>query len=346
MTHVDIRVLPMYMIFLAVHVLSGFVGMYGGLVPLFSHKGGRAHRKWGQVFTWALGISSLTSFPLAWWRSDLFQVVVGIFSGYLTLYGYRVLRRRPGASADKVDWALSVVCCIAFAVITLMSSYFLVVAPSPEARVALIFGCLGLIVAGRDLETLITKDNSFQRRVLDHMIASSLALMVAFSAFLNTQFGRLTHLEWSLDKKMLLPLLVAVPLLTYWLPRWSRTLSGAQSVGDLPRGGEGETPELARLRLFGWAEGVTFLLLLGIAVPLKHLGGHPEFVRIMGPIHGAMFVLYIVSVLIAASALRWSRKTTLTALVASVIPCGTFVLEARWRHAEAGQGLQERNPAA
>ncbi|MGV3616531.1 MAG: hypothetical protein ACO1SV_14480 [Fimbriimonas sp.] len=43
------------LVVLAAHVIAGFIGMYGGLVPPFVRKGGGSHRRWGRVFTWALG---------------------------------------------------------------------------------------------------------------------------------------------------------------------------------------------------------------------------------------------------------------------------------------------------
>ena len=58
--------------------------------------------------------------------------------------------------------------------------------------------------------------------------------------------------------------------------------------------GEGmPTPsEWNLVRLSAYAEGLTLLLLLGIAVPLKHVCGHPELVRIVGPVHGLAFLAY------------------------------------------------------
>ena len=48
---------------------------------------------------------------------------------------------------------------------------------------------------------------------------------------------------------------------------------------------------IARLRVLGRIEGVTLLTLIGIAVPLKHLAGEPMLVTLLGPLHGAVFLL-------------------------------------------------------
>ncbi|HTO03360.1 MAG TPA: DUF3817 domain-containing protein, partial [Opitutus sp.] len=49
-----------------------------------------------------------------------------------------------------------------------------------------------------------------------------------------------------------------------------------------------KTP-LSRLRFIGWWEGVSFLVLLGIAMPLKYLAGEPAAVRVVGMAHGILF---------------------------------------------------------
>ncbi|MBN6188965.1 DUF3817 domain-containing protein [Aneurinibacillus sp. BA2021] len=94
-----------------------------------------------------------------------------------------------------------------------------------------------------------------------------------------------------------------------------------------------QTP-VGRLRMIGMLEGVSFLLLLGIAMPLKYFADIPIFVTIVGALHGLLFILYIAAVGQVWSNLRWSIGRVVGALVASVIPFGTFVLDARLRREE------------
>ncbi|RYC71541.1 MULTISPECIES: DUF3817 domain-containing protein [Spirosoma] len=79
-----------------------------------------------------------------------------------------------------------------------------------------------------------------------------------------------------------------------------------------------------RLRVIGFAEGLSYLILLFIAVPLKRIGGHPEAVELVGPIHGLLFVLYVLTVIQAKTEYRWPLGKTGLALLASVLPGGTF----------------------
>lgn len=81
------------------------------------------------------------------------------------------------------------------------------------------------------------------------------------------------------------------------------------------------------LRLIGIAEGISFLVLLLIAMPLKHFAGLPLAVKVVGWAHGVLFMMYIVLVLAAIRVMKWSVMDVLIAWAASLIPTGTFFLD-------------------
>jgi len=82
------------------------------------------------------------------------------------------------------------------------------------------------------------------------------------------------------------------------------------------------------------AEGVSFLTLLFVAMPMKYFMGMPEVVRVVGSIHGGLFLLYVSLLAMLHVRQRWSLMFSLYALVASVIPCGTFILDKHLRAKE------------
>ena len=89
---------------------------------------------------------------------------------------------------------------------------------------------------------------------------------------------------------------------------------------------------LGRLRLTGITEGISFLLLLFIAMPLKYIAHLPEPVKIMGWIHGILFILYIFALVNVKFSLRWSLVRVLVAFLASLLPFGTLILDIKsWR---------------
>lgn len=86
----------------------------------------------------------------------------------------------------------------------------------------------------------------------------------------------------------------------------------------------------ARFRLVAVAEAVTWVGLL-VAMFCKYVldTGAEGGVPVMGPIHGAVFVVYVLVTLATVKPLRWDTRTTLLALVASIPPFGSIVFE-RW----------------
>ena len=84
-----------------------------------------------------------------------------------------------------------------------------------------------------------------------------------------------------------------------------------------------------RLRLLGLLEGTSFVVLLGIAMPLKYLAGRPEMVRVVGMAHGLLFLAFCAAAVQLALVDRWPLRRLAAALAASVLPLGPFVLDAR-----------------
>ena len=80
-------------------------------------------------------------------------------------------------------------------------------------------------------------------------------------------------------------------------------------------------------RKISLAEGCSLLVLLLIAMPLKYFFNFPEAVKVVGWIHGVLFILYVVMLLVLEIKYRWSFLFLASAFVASLIPFGTFVLD-------------------
>jgi integral membrane protein len=78
-------------------------------------------------------------------------------------------------------------------------------------------------------------------------------------------------------------------------------------------------------RLVSLLEGISYLLLLGVAMPLKYLGDEPILVRVIGPIHGALFIAYVIA-LVRCSA-RFSLARSAAYFVASLLPFAAFAVE-------------------
>ncbi|WP_413581843.1 DUF3817 domain-containing protein [Bdellovibrio sp. HCB288] len=87
-------------------------------------------------------------------------------------------------------------------------------------------------------------------------------------------------------------------------------------------------------KVLGWLEGLSFLTLLFIAMPIKYMAGNPAVVKAMGPIHGFLFIGYVLFANFLASELNWSRKMRIQAFFAAVLPFGTFWFERKYLDAK------------
>lgn len=87
--------------------------------------------------------------------------------------------------------------------------------------------------------------------------------------------------------------------------------------------------QLGRLRLLAFAEGVSFLVILLVTMPLKYYFHNPQPNKIVGMVHGLLFVLYVFWVIQIKIEQDWSIKKMALALLASIIPFGTFWADAR-----------------
>lgn len=83
------------------------------------------------------------------------------------------------------------------------------------------------------------------------------------------------------------------------------------------------------LRRAALLEGTTLIILLGVAVPLKHLAGYPMPVSVMGPVHGIAFLLYGWLLLRTAAAGQWRRSDVARAGLAALLPFGAWLMTAR-----------------
>ena len=79
------------------------------------------------------------------------------------------------------------------------------------------------------------------------------------------------------------------------------------------------------------AEGVSFLLLLGVAMPLKYFAGMPMAVTIVGGLHGLLFVSFIILAYYVKDSYKKDGMWMLKAFIASILPFGTFVMDKQWK---------------
>lgn len=83
-------------------------------------------------------------------------------------------------------------------------------------------------------------------------------------------------------------------------------------------------------RVIAFLEGLSFILLLFIAVPIKYISNNPDYVKLLGMPHGLLFMGYVLLVILIAGELKWNTRTLSVILLASIIPFGTFYIDGKY----------------
>lgn len=91
---------------------------------------------------------------------------------------------------------------------------------------------------------------------------------------------------------------------------------------------------LRAFRITALSEGSSFLVLLFVAMPMKYVMGMPIAVRIVGTIHGMLFLLYVWQLAKLHTKHQWEPRFSFSAFLAAILPFGTFVLDKYLRERE------------
>lgn len=84
---------------------------------------------------------------------------------------------------------------------------------------------------------------------------------------------------------------------------------------------------IGRVRALALVEGVSFLILLGVAMPLKYAAGYPMAVKVVGWLHGILFIALMLVLARTARAVGWPARRVAQVVVASLVPFGPFVID-------------------
>ena len=83
-------------------------------------------------------------------------------------------------------------------------------------------------------------------------------------------------------------------------------------------------------RVVAFLEGVSYILLLFLAVPIKYWGGDEQWVKLLGMPHGVLFFGYISIAVLLKSIEKWGPRDLFIILICSIFPFGTFYVD--WKY--------------
>lgn len=102
---------------------------------------------------------------------------------------------------------------------------------------------------------------------------------------------------------------------------------------------------LGRFRVVAITEGISYLVLLFIAMPLKYMAGIEKAVTYTGWAHGILFMLYIYTLISVVLDQKWNFRKTFLAFLASLIPFATFIMDKNWKAEEKALAIKKERVA-
>jgi integral membrane protein len=87
---------------------------------------------------------------------------------------------------------------------------------------------------------------------------------------------------------------------------------------------------ISLFRIIAFLEGLSYLGLLFIAVPIKYLADDPQYVKMLGMPHGIFFMAYLILAFLVKEELKWTSKQFRFVLLASIIPFATFIVDRKY----------------
>src|ERR1700733_12235362 len=208
-------------VFLTIHIAAGATAFLMAPVALATGKGGKTHRRWGNVYLWSMGIVAATAVPMAFFFPVRFLALVAVFSFYFAFSGYRVLRLKElsrGGSAQPIDWIAG---AVTFATSALLASLSWFRPASIEVLpvVGVVFGFIGMRGSAGQLLSFVRKPKEkmfWWYTHLGNMIASYIA---AWSAFSVVTLTRVIGNHWYV---WLWPTMLGVPAIAMTIAYYKR----------------------------------------------------------------------------------------------------------------------------
>ncbi len=292
------------------HIMAGFLAMFAGLVPWFTPKGGRSHRVYGIVFVISMGLASLTGIPLGLIFGHAYQIILSLFGLSTALAGWAMARESLSGLRGLAQWLSAGLAAVALVVTIAFPGLY----SGVQGSVILIYSSWIILAT---LATLMVKGD--QKRLVQHFILTTTALVLAWAAYFNTQLHRFTDAAIMQDVKMAIPLMVALLPIIVMAVKWSKPQPGAVDSA--------ESPWKEQFKVVSKGEGVSLLLLLFVAVPLKRLADYEVLVTVLGPIHGTLTMVYGVLTLLLWRVNEVNLKQGFILLACSLIPFGWLLAE-------------------
>lgn len=202
------------------HIIAGSLALLSGPVAMLNQDGGRLHRQSGKIYFWSMLVIFVTSIVLSVLRENWFLFMVGIFSCYLVLTGYRALSLKmlhKGQKATTFDWIILAFSVLAGAGLLLMGGWLILAKGNTFGLVPLAFG--GVLTSGviGDYKRFTVPPKEKNHWLIKHIIGMMGGYIATITAFLVQNINLSpAFITW------LLPSLIIAPFISYTVRKFKK----------------------------------------------------------------------------------------------------------------------------
>lgn len=216
-------------ILLFIHIAAGVFALLSGIAAIVFPKGKKGHNISGRIYYWAMIGIGLTAFAIAIPKGNMFLLMIGGFSTYMTLTGYRFLQFRRNNALRFGFWDYSLI-MLGFTTLIIPSIYFTQIGWVKIGGFAVVFGVFGLILTG-----MLLGDLSIGKKLSTYPSAWFLQMHISrmMGAFIATVTAFLVQ-NWQTDPVFiawLLPTVVFTPLIIYYQRKFRVNKKSFKEIG-------------------------------------------------------------------------------------------------------------------
>jgi uncharacterized membrane protein len=213
---------------LIIHIIAGSLALLAGTVAILTKKGSRVHNKSGKIYYWSMILIGLTAFSIAIPKGNMFLLMIGGFSTYMTLTGYRYLQFKRNPELKYGNWDFTFI-LIGFLTLIIPSIYFTNIGWTKIGGFAIVFGVFGLFLFSMLIGDIINskKISSYPKTwfLQMHITRMMGAFIATFTAFLVINWeSDPVYIAW------LLPTVIFTPLIIYFRRKYQLLKKGAQPM--------------------------------------------------------------------------------------------------------------------
>jgi len=213
-----------------IHVLAGGLSLVSGLAAMILKKGKEPHRFAGRVFFYCMTVIFISTLTISLIKQLHFLLMIGLFSYYLVVSGYRSLYHKQLHWSQKPNWidwlingtaVIAMLFLFAFGVIKLVGGNLFGI-------VSIVFGFIGLNMVYGTIKNFVHTPGSKTIWIEGHITGMIGGYIAAFTAFFVVNNDELIGLPGVVA--WLLPTAIGVPFMMYWIKKYKKPVKTSKYV--------------------------------------------------------------------------------------------------------------------